>query len=96
MGLSVATVNVAGQVVLGGPVAALDALAADPPDRARVRRLEVSGAFHTAAMAPAADRLRAVLADLVPAPPAVRGRRQRRRRRGRPTAASCWTGWSCS
>ncbi len=64
LGLSVATVNVAGQVVLGGPVEALDALAADAPARARVRRLEVSGAFHTAAMAPAGEDFRAALAAL--------------------------------
>jgi [acyl-carrier-protein] S-malonyltransferase len=69
LGLAVATVNVTGQVVLGGPVEALDALAADPPTRARVRRLEVSGAFHTVAMAPAADRLREVLAEITPAAP---------------------------
>lgn len=54
-GLSVATVNVAGQVVLGGAVEALDALAADRPPGARVRRLDVAGAFHTAAMVPARD-----------------------------------------
>lgn len=53
LGLELATVNVAGQVVLGGPVAALDALSAGPPADARVRRLETAGAFHTRAMAPA-------------------------------------------
>ncbi len=57
LGLEVATVNVAGQLVLGGPVAALDALAAAPPGRARVRRLDVAGAFHTRAMAPAVEEL---------------------------------------
>lgn len=65
-GLEVATVNVAGQVVLGGPVPALDALAAAPPAGARVRRLETAGAFHTRAMAPAVPRL----AELVAATPA--------------------------
>lgn len=64
LGLAVATVNVAGQVVLGGPVAALEELSAAPPAGARVRPLEVAGAFHTAAMAPAADRLREVLAGV--------------------------------
>jgi [acyl-carrier-protein] S-malonyltransferase len=52
-GLEVATVNGRGQVVLGGPVEGLDALAAEPPRGARVRRLDVAGAFHTAAMRPA-------------------------------------------
>ena len=69
LGLTVATVNVAGQVVLGGRVPALEALAADPPARARVRRLEVSGAFHTRHMATAADRLRAALAEVSPGAP---------------------------
>lgn len=67
-GLSVATVNVAGQVVLGGPVVGLDALAAAPPTRARVRRLDVAGAFHTPAMAPAALELADLLARITPRP----------------------------
>lgn len=69
LGLELATVNVAGQVVLGGPVEALDALAADPPAGTRVRRLEVAGAFHTRAMAPAAEDLAALVAGLVPQAP---------------------------
>ncbi len=68
-GLSLATVNVEGQVVLGGPVTALDALAADPPARARVRRLETAGAFHTEAMQPAVARLAACVAELEPRAP---------------------------
>jgi [acyl-carrier-protein] S-malonyltransferase len=68
-GLEVATVNVAGQVVLGGPLAALDALAAAPPPGARVRRLDVAGAFHTSAMAPARVDFDAALAALTPAAP---------------------------
>ena len=40
-GLQVATVNVAGQVVVGGPVEALDAWT--PPSGARVRKLDVAG-----------------------------------------------------
>ena len=59
--LELATVNVAGQVVVGGPVAALDALVASPPEDVRVRRLETAGAFHTSAMAPAVGHF----ADLV-------------------------------
>jgi [acyl-carrier-protein] S-malonyltransferase len=68
-GLEVATVNVAGQVVLGGPVAALDALAAAPPAGARIRRLDVAGAFHTSAMAPARPEFDAALAGLAGAAP---------------------------
>jgi [acyl-carrier-protein] S-malonyltransferase len=68
-GLEVATVNVTGQVVLGGSVAALDALAAAPPAGARVRRLDVAGAFHTSAMAPARGDFDAALHALSPAAP---------------------------
>ena len=63
-GLSLATANVAGQVVLGGPVTGIQALAADPPAGARVRLLDVAGAFHTAAMASAADDLAGLVAGL--------------------------------
>lgn len=63
-GLELATVNVAGHVVVGGPVAALDALAVDPPPGVRVRRLDVAGAFHTSAMRSAVEPFRALLADL--------------------------------
>jgi [acyl-carrier-protein] S-malonyltransferase len=62
-GLTPANNNGTGQVVAAGTFEQLAALAADPPERARVRPLAVAGAFHTAHMAPAADRLR----ELVPA-----------------------------
>ena len=42
-GLQVATVNVAGQTVYGGPVDALQAFAAASPGGARVRRLQTAG-----------------------------------------------------
>src|SRR5262249_11687963 len=38
----------------------LAALAADPPEGARLRALEVAGAFHTVHMAPAVGRLRSL------------------------------------
>ncbi|MCW2613851.1 MAG: malonyl CoA-acyl carrier protein transacylase [Frankiales bacterium] len=60
-GLEVATVNAPGQVVLGGPVEALDAFT---HPGSRLRRLDVAGAFHTRAMAPAADELAALIAGL--------------------------------
>ncbi len=68
-GLALATVNVPGQVVVGGPRAALDAFAAAPPARSRVRPLDVAGAFHTAAMAPAVPALEQALRALRPAAP---------------------------
>jgi [acyl-carrier-protein] S-malonyltransferase len=71
-GLEIATVNVPGQLVLGGPVEALDALAATPPDGARVRRLETAGAFHTSAMDPAVPRLSELVAALTPGEPVCR------------------------
>ncbi|CAA9384921.1 MAG: Malonyl CoA-acyl carrier protein transacylase [uncultured Pseudonocardia sp.] len=58
LGLDPANRNGAGQVVAAGPVAALAALAADPPDKARVVGLAVAGAFHTRFMAPAQEALR--------------------------------------
>lgn len=63
-GLELATVNVPGQVVVGGPIEALDAWV--PPSRARVRRLQVAGAFHTSAMQPAVEGFRALVEDLSP------------------------------
>ena len=68
-GLQVATVNVPGQVVVGGDRDALAALTASPPAGARVRPLDVAGAFHTRAMAPAREALEQAVADLSPADP---------------------------
>lgn len=64
LGLEVATVNVAGQVVLGGRIEDLDAFAAAAPAGARVRRLETAGAFHTRAMASAVPALAGLIASL--------------------------------
>ena len=66
LGLTLANHNGPGQLVVGGSVSALQALQADPPARARVRLLDVSGAFHTPAMAPAEAQLAAHVADLEP------------------------------
>ncbi len=49
-GLTAANDNGGGQIVAAGPTDALEAFVADAPAGARVRRLEVSGAFHTSAM----------------------------------------------
>jgi [acyl-carrier-protein] S-malonyltransferase len=59
LGLDPANRNGAGQVVAAGPQAALAALAAAPPERARVIPLPVAGAFHTRFMAPAEEAMRA-------------------------------------
>ena len=57
-GLTPANINGAGQIVAAGTTAQLAAFAADPPPRARLRPLQVAGAFHTAHMAPASEELR--------------------------------------
>jgi [acyl-carrier-protein] S-malonyltransferase len=58
-GLTPANMNSAGQVVAAGTLEQLSALAAAPPARARVIPLQVAGAFHTAHMQPAVERLQA-------------------------------------
>ena len=52
-GLTPANMNGAGQIVVAGTMEQLAAFATDPPDSARVRPLEVAGAFHTSHMSPA-------------------------------------------
>ena len=60
LGLTPANQNGAGQIVAAGSLTALTALAENPPEGARVRPLQVAGAFHTDAMSPAI----AVLSEL--------------------------------
>ena len=71
LGLVAANVNGGGQVVAAGALDALDALAAQPPARARVIALQVAGAFHTQVMAPAVDELRAAAGDVAPGDPRI-------------------------
>ncbi len=70
--VSPANLNGAGQVVIAGHRGAVDRAAAAAKARGakRVVPLPVSAPFHCALMQPAADRLRAVLADVEVAPPA--------------------------
>jgi [acyl-carrier-protein] S-malonyltransferase len=70
-GLTPANVNGAGQIVAAGTLADLAAFAADPPAGARLRPLQVAGAFHTAHMAPAVAALREAAAGVAPADPAI-------------------------
>lgn len=63
-GLIAANVNTAGQVVAAGLRDALADLAADPPAGARVRALDVAGAFHSSYMSSARDRLAATAAGV--------------------------------
>lgn len=68
-GLTPANRNGAGQIVAAGSLEALEAFAATPPAGARVRPLQVAGAFHTHYMAPAETALRAYADELHPADP---------------------------
>jgi [acyl-carrier-protein] S-malonyltransferase len=63
LGLVVANDNAPGQLVLSGSVEALDEAEAVARDEAgaRARRLDVTGAFHSPLMEPAAERLREAL-----------------------------------
>src|SRR6516162_6037606 len=70
-GLTAANVNGAGQIVAAGTLAELEAFAADPPAGARLRPLQVAGAFHTRHMAPAVAALRDAAADVTAADPAI-------------------------
>jgi len=69
-GLFPANRNGAGQIVAAGALPALAGLEAAPPARARVRALQVAGAFHTPFMAPAETALAAVAVDLTVHDPA--------------------------
>jgi len=73
LGLTVANDNAPGQLVLSGPLDAIEAADATGRDEtgARTRRLDVSGAFHSPLMAPAAGRLSAALERTPVAPPAI-------------------------
>jgi [acyl-carrier-protein] S-malonyltransferase len=63
-GLTPANINAAGQIVAAGAIADLQAFAADPPAGARLRPLQVAGAFHTWYMAPAVAALRDAAAEV--------------------------------
>ena len=56
-GLTPANINGAGQIVVAGTLEALAAFADAPPEKARIRALQVAGAFHTDYMAPAVEVL---------------------------------------
>jgi [acyl-carrier-protein] S-malonyltransferase len=63
-GLTPANINGAGQIVAAGSIDALDALYENPPERARLRKLSVAGAFHTHYMSPAVEALQAAAAGI--------------------------------
>lgn len=69
----VANLNAPGQIVVSGSHPALDAVEAAAKEHGvrRVRRLVVAGGFHSECMRPAAERLRAALADTELSAPSV-------------------------
>lgn len=71
-GLTAANDNGPGQVVAAGTAEQLAALAAAPPDQARLIPLSVAGAFHTVHMQPAVAELAAFAASLQPGQPTTR------------------------
>jgi [acyl-carrier-protein] S-malonyltransferase len=70
-GLTPANVNGAGQIVAAGTTQDLEAFAAHPPPGARLRPLQVAGAFHTRHMASAAAALREAAANVAVEDPAI-------------------------
>lgn len=71
LGLFPANFNGAGQLVVGGELAALNALRDSPPPGGRVVPLQVAGAFHTRYMSSAVEQLGAATAQLSPADPRI-------------------------
>jgi [acyl-carrier-protein] S-malonyltransferase len=61
--------NAAGQIVAAGRLSALDKLAEDPPEKARIRALGVAGAFHTEFMASALDGYAAAVQNVATCEP---------------------------
>jgi len=64
LGLTPANENGGGQIVAAGSLDALALLAENPPAGARVRPLQVSGAFHTSVMQPAITKLADVAREI--------------------------------
>ncbi len=58
--------NATGQIVAAGRLDALAELAANPPEKARVRALSVAGAFHTTFMGPAQDAVTEAVSKISP------------------------------
>ncbi|WP_041562551.1 ACP S-malonyltransferase [Nocardia brasiliensis] len=61
--------NAAGQIVAAGRLDALAELAANPPEKSRIRALPVAGAFHTEFMASAQDAVTDAISQIVPNEP---------------------------
>jgi [acyl-carrier-protein] S-malonyltransferase len=69
--LTAANINTAGQIVAAGRICDLHAFAAAAPAGARLRPLEVAGAFHTRYMAPAVAALHDAAAEVAVHDPVI-------------------------
>lgn len=63
--------NATGQIVAAGTVESIDKLVDNPPEKARVRKIAVAGAFHTHFMAPAQEAVAAAAAQITPRDPQI-------------------------
>ncbi|MFZ2512247.1 MAG: ACP S-malonyltransferase [Gordonia sp. (in: high G+C Gram-positive bacteria)] len=61
--------NAAGQIVAAGATPNIDKLVDNAPEKARIRKLAVAGAFHTHFMAPAQEAVAAAAAQITPNDP---------------------------
>ncbi|MGL4306406.1 MAG: ACP S-malonyltransferase [Mycobacteriaceae bacterium] len=61
--------NAAGQIVAAGLLSGLEKLAANPPEKSRIRPLPVAGAFHTHFMESAQEAVAAAATKMLPADP---------------------------
>lgn len=68
-GLGLVPANRNAKVVAAGAVEAIDELVANPPEKARVRKLAVAGAFHTEYMASAREAVAEAASAITPADP---------------------------
>lgn len=71
LGLTPANENGGGQIVAAGPLAKIEELKANPPEKVRIIPLQVSGAFHTSVMAPAVAALEELIPSLTLGTPSI-------------------------
>ncbi|MFM9378235.1 ACP S-malonyltransferase [Gordonia sp. VNK21] len=63
--------NAKGQIVAAGALESIDKLVDNAPEKARIRKLPVAGAFHTHFMDPAQEAVGAAAAAITPADPTL-------------------------
>ncbi|MFT4086507.1 MAG: ACP S-malonyltransferase [Gordonia sp. (in: high G+C Gram-positive bacteria)] len=63
--------NAVGQIVAAGAIEGIDKLVDNAPEKARIRKLAVAGAFHTHFMAPAREAVESAAARITPQNPTL-------------------------